>query len=96
MGYPPLPLRNEIKEVTLDSRSTLPRADYKHCKACGRHSAECGPLSNTRLCGDCAYVILSENITGLAEHKGPALDRWRRGMVACAGGVLLDDTPQGV
>jgi hypothetical protein len=36
-------------------------------------------------------VILSENIIGLAEHKGPALDRWRRGMVACAGGVLLDE-----
>lgn len=64
---------------------------YKKCRGCGRHASEAGELSWTRLCGDCAERILTENIVGLATHSGEPLQRWRRGMVACAGGVLLDD-----
>lgn len=74
----------------------MPRHDYKTCRDCGRHASDCGELSHTRLCGDCAERLLAENIEGLAEHKGEPLMRWRIGMVRCAGGVLLDNTRQAV
>jgi hypothetical protein len=32
-----------------------------------------------------------ENVEGLARHTGPAFQRWRRGMAASVGVVLLDD-----
>jgi hypothetical protein len=69
----------------------MPRLDYKTCKGCGKHADEVGPLSWTRQCADCGKARLIENVDGLHDHTGEALQRWRRGMVACAGGVLLDD-----
>jgi hypothetical protein len=44
----------------------------------------------------CAERLLAENIVGLIEHKGRPLQRWRLGMVRCAGGVLMDDVRQAV
>ena len=83
----------------------MPRPDVAHCKSCGKHRSIVGPLSWARLCGDCAFERLAENIAGLANLKNPALDapdgrgrvvrqRWRRGMVTKMGGVLLDDLPR--
>jgi hypothetical protein len=69
----------------------MPRPDYKTCRECERHTDVCGPLSNTRLCGECAERILAENIVGLVEHKGLPLQRWRLGMISCAGGIPSDD-----
>lgn len=69
----------------------MPRLAYRNCRLCGRHADEAGLMSWTRLCGDCARVRLHENIDGLHTHSGPALDRWRRGMAAAVGGVLVDD-----
>jgi hypothetical protein len=69
----------------------VPRPDYKRCWLCGRTADECGPLSHTRLCGDCAVLRLSENVVGLHEMRGEPLQRWRRGMAACIGLTLLDD-----
>jgi len=43
-----------------------------------------GPISWAGNCMPCAEQILVENITGLAEHKGEPLRRWRVGMVKCA------------
>jgi hypothetical protein len=40
---------------------------------------------------DCAKVILTENIYGIATMSGPAAKRWRRSIAASVGGVLLDD-----
>lgn len=72
----------------------MPRSDYKTCRSCGRHSSECGQLSHTRLCGDCAYIRLAENVHGLANHSGEPMRRWRVGMILCAGGLTPDDLRQ--
>lgn len=40
---------------------------------------------------DCAKTAVTENIDGLATHSGFAMARWRRGMAASVGAVLLDD-----
>ena len=71
----------------------MPRLDYKRCKGCGRHSDEVGPLSRTRQCPDCGDARLRENIEGLHKHHTPVVNRWRRGVAASVGGVLLDDLP---
>jgi hypothetical protein len=34
---------------------------------------------------------MDENALGLHHHTGEPLERWRRGMAAAVGGVLLDD-----
>lgn len=44
----------------------------------------------------CAELRLRENIIGLAEHKGEPMQRWRRGMILCAGGITPDDLEQAV
>jgi hypothetical protein len=69
----------------------MPKLTYKTCRECGRHTDEAGPLSHTRLCEVCSYNLLTENVIGLATRSGPALARWRRGMAASVGAVLLDD-----
>lgn len=69
----------------------MPRADYKTCKVCERHADECGPLSWTRQCGDCGTSALVENIEGIHRHTGPAFRRWRHGIAASVGAVLLDE-----
>lgn len=48
-------------------------------------------MSWSRLCGDCGKERLRENVIGIHTHSGPAFERWRRAMVACVGGVLVDD-----
>jgi len=67
------------------------RLDYKRCKGCGRTRDVCGTLSHTRLCADCAESRVTENVIGLHTMSGPAVVRWRRGMAAAVGGVLVDD-----
>jgi hypothetical protein len=42
-------------------------------------------------CQGCAMRALTENITGISRHSGPAFQRWRRAMAASVGGVLLDE-----
>lgn len=74
----------------------MPRPDYKTCRECGRHVDECGPLSHTRLCADCSFVRLAENVVGLAEHTGEPLRRWRLGMIRCAGGLTPDDLREAI
>jgi hypothetical protein len=69
----------------------MPRYEYATCKVCDRHRREVGPMSWTRLCGDCARERLEENIDGIHFHRGPAFQRWRRGMAACVGLVLPED-----
>lgn len=67
--------------------------DYRRriCKGCGSHSTEVGALSWTGLCTVCATERLAENVIGLHTMSNPARDRWRRGMAASVGAVLLDD-----
>lgn len=74
----------------------VPRDDYRQCRQCNRYVDECGPLSHTRLCEECAITNVAHNLIGICEHSGPAFRRWRQAMAASVGGALLDDRPQQV
>jgi hypothetical protein len=69
----------------------MPKAAYKTCRECGKHTNEVGPLSHTRLCRSCAIARSAENYTGLTTRSGDAFAHWRERMAASVGGVLLDD-----
>lgn len=69
----------------------MPRPDVTHCKRCGRHRDECGPLSWTRQCAECALLRATDNMASIATHTGPGFKEWRRGMAASVGAVLPDD-----
>lgn len=69
----------------------MPRDDYKTCKECLGHADDVGPLSHKRLCGDCGVKLAKAAAISLADHSGPYFKRWREGMVASVGGILLDD-----
>ena len=58
---------------------------------CGKHADEVGPISWYGLCIVCATEHVTENIEGLAAMSGRPLERWRHGMAACVGAVILDD-----
>jgi hypothetical protein len=51
-------------------------------------------MSWTGQCQPCALEALSENISGIALHRGPAFYRWRRAMAASVGAVLVDEPPE--
>ena len=52
--------------------------DYRRCRDCGRSSADVGPLSWTRLCGDCAELRYMSNLDQMVEQKGDYYDHWAR------------------
>jgi len=68
----------------------VPRSDYKRCRRCRKSASDTGPLSHTRLCGECARELLTANIDQMHARSGPNFDLWRRQMVACAYPGLLD------
>lgn len=45
-------------------------------------------MSWTGQCPDCGKAALIENATGISLHRGPAFERWRRGMAASVGAAL--------
>lgn len=73
----------------------MPRLDYRRCRNCGRNARDVGPLSHTRLCGECGTEELTANVVQMVAHTGPNWTRWRRSMAACVGGVLVDDLREG-
>ena len=68
------------------------RPRIKNCRNCGSLT-DPKDLSDQKLCPSCSQERLAENVYGLANHSGPAFERWRRAMAASVGGVLLDDVP---
>ena len=68
----------------------MPRADYKRCRLCGRPASEVGPLSHTRLCGDCALVRRDANNDGIHGKTGPEYVRWLRRRYMEVHRALLD------
>lgn len=76
----------------------MPDFRRAHCivkrGGCGKSSVEVGPISWGGLCGTCGPRKHVEAVDELHYHSGPAFESWRRAMVACVGGVLLDDTRQ--
>jgi hypothetical protein len=68
----------------------MPRSDYRICRECGRHSDECGPLSHTRLCGDCGMTRLAASVVEQVEHEGPIFQHWRARIAASVGAVIAE------
>jgi hypothetical protein len=68
----------------------MPDPTRASCKRCHRHRDTVGGISWSGLCIDCAKARVGENVEGLMLMRGEPLQRWRRGMIACAGGVMLD------
>ena len=65
------------------------------CKICERHRDECGGLSKRGKCQSCAQMLVAANITGIALHRGPFFDHWRRQTLAAFGGVPVDELREG-
>jgi hypothetical protein len=68
----------------------MPKAGYKWCKGCGKHTNEVGPLSHTRLCVPCGKARLAAAIVEQKQHRGPTFQHWRRQIAASVGAVVLD------
>lgn len=67
----------------------MPRADYKTCKACGKHVNECGPLSWTRLCEVCALTRVEANNDQISAQAGPYYEHQQRRIIMRARQRLL-------
>lgn len=57
---------------------------------CGKSTAEVGDISWRGLCIACSMRRAHAAAMDLHHHDGPFFDAWRRGMIACVGGVPLD------
>lgn len=66
------------------------------CQRCGKRRDDRETISWSGLCGDCAKTAVTENIEGLALMTGEPLRRWRIGMAASVGAVLLDTAGDGM
>ena len=81
----------------MQRRTTLPQVPWRPgrngivCRFCERHISECGPLSARGKCSDCGVGKQAATIIDMHTHSGYFFQRWRRGMAASVGGVLLDD-----
>jgi len=79
------------KRNQLRSLNVARPIDRRDCRECGALATEVGRMSWTGKCPRCSEAALTENIIGLATHSGPALQRWRVGMAASVGAMLLDE-----
>jgi hypothetical protein len=66
------------------------RANKGNCKKCGRSREVAGQMSHSGQCADCARAAVEANIQGLHFHTGPAFSKWRAGMAASVGAMLVD------
>lgn len=69
----------------------MPDTRRARCKDCGGHRDDVGALSWLGFCIECGNRRRNENATQLHTMTGPAVTRWRRGMAASVGAVLVDD-----
>jgi hypothetical protein len=51
-------------------------------------------VSVTHLCETHSRERLLDNIEQMHARSGPNFQKWRRGMILCAGGTILDDNQQ--
>lgn len=86
-----------MKKVAVATLRAMPDYRRAHCLirrgGCGKTSVEVGPISWGGLCGSCGPKVFHKACDDMHFHAGPTFEVWRRAMVACVGGVLLDDTP---
>lgn len=72
----------------------MPDFRRANCKNCKRHRDECGPLSWSGLCAICGPMLAEQNADDLHFHRGEGLRRWRLGMAASIGAVLVDEADE--
>lgn len=65
---------------------------YARCRNCGWHRDDGASLSKRGLCPECGHTLLSDAVDAMHLHRGPIFHRWRRGMAACVGVTLVDDS----
>lgn len=61
------------------------------CKNCGKRREDVGLISWGGYCGECGKELLIANVDGLHYHRADVLLRWRRGIAASVGAILVDD-----
>jgi hypothetical protein len=61
------------------------------CYRCHRERGEHERFSRRGFCSDCGDGEMQRNVAELRAHRGPRFLRWRRGVAAGVGAVLLDD-----
>ena len=69
----------------------MARNSYRHCRFCGGHESEVGPISWRGYCKPHGVMIRDKANDDMHYHQGPYFDHWRRRMAASVGGVLVDD-----
>lgn len=73
----------------------MARPKREHCRECGRHVDECGPLSKRGLCLDDSARRMVEHNDQLAAHSGPWFDKWRASVAASVGAPIPPTPPVG-
>ena len=69
----------------------MPDSTRVTCKICGRHSRDAGPISWKGYCGTCGPEKAHKAAADMHHHHGEFFERWRRSMVACVGGRLVEE-----
>jgi hypothetical protein len=75
----------------------MPNPERAHCKRCRQHrdtirsdGSLVGPISWVGNCQRCGEAEIASNITQMHHRSGPNFNRWRAGMIRCAGGTVTD------
>lgn len=61
------------------------------CYRCGRPREEGERFSRRGRCVECGDGEMIRNVRELKRHDGPRFLRWRRGVAASVGAILLDE-----
>lgn len=62
------------------------------CYRCQRPREEGERFSRRGRCADCGDGEMILNVRELKAHAGPRFQRWRRGVAAGVGAILVDET----
>lgn len=57
----------------------MPRPKIVHCKRCGGHYDQVGPLSRRKLCESCSIEGVTAAATAMYVGSGPIYERWLEG-----------------
>lgn len=60
----------------------MPDRRRANCRNCRRNRVECGDISWSGLCAECARVLLLDNIDGMHTMSGVPYFRWKMGYAA--------------
>lgn len=90
-GYPPAHVGAVSRSPERLVLFSMPDGRRRTCRVCGAHDSEVGPISWRGKCSTCGPAIFEANCDDLHYHRGPYLLKWRRGVAASVGALLVDD-----